>query len=82
MPIQRRLGYLQLARQRGGHNELTAEDHLQLGRYALQRAHPSLANIEFKLAERLDGSCRPRIEAARNEYRDRLKTIKLYEKKK
>lgn len=60
-----------LAHERGGVERLSAEDHFQLGGYALRRDHPSLANNEFKEAQRLDGSYRSRIDAARQDYHAR-----------
>lgn len=57
-----------LARERGGIDQLSAEDRFQLGRYALRRDHPRLANKEFKEAQRLDRSYQARIEAAQQQY--------------
>jgi len=62
-----------LARQRGGNDRLSAEDHFNLGQYASRRDHPALANKEFKEAQKLDGSYRSRIAAVREEYRTRAR---------
>lgn len=62
-----------LMRERGHPEALTAEDHFALGRYALRRDRPVLANVEFKEAQRLDAAFGGRIAAAREKYRDRRK---------
>jgi len=53
-----------LVRGRGGEGRLTAEDHLQLGRYALARRQATLAAQSFRRAMALDGSFEIRVKDA------------------
>lgn len=69
-----------LSHARGGAERLNAEDHFQLGLYALSRHHPVLANIEFKTAVRLDRRYSEDVEAAREHHRQRLRERRLSDK--
>jgi hypothetical protein len=53
-----------LALERGQLENLTAEDHFQLGLFALQRNRPVVARNEFRQAEDLDHSYRQRVDSA------------------
>ncbi len=60
-----------LVLERGGAAELTAEDHFQLGAFALEQGRNDLAVNEFREAEAGDVSYRPLIRAAFDEFRRR-----------
>jgi hypothetical protein len=53
-----------LVLRRGAPENLTAEDHFQLGVFALGRGRPVVARNEFRQAERLDRSYESRVDAA------------------
>ncbi|MHC4696944.1 MAG: hypothetical protein ACYTFA_09390 [Planctomycetota bacterium] len=64
-----------LAVQRGGREHLTAEDHFQLGHYALSRDRNDLAATEFRRAKKLDHSYTEPVRDAFDDYRKRKRTL-------
>ncbi|MFQ5591446.1 MAG: hypothetical protein ACE5HE_09815 [Phycisphaerae bacterium] len=63
-----------LALQRGGSQHLTAEDHYQLGLYAITRKRTDLSASEFRKAESLDRTYRELAQLAFDEYRKKTRT--------
>lgn len=57
--------------QRGGVSRLTAQDHFDLGRFALQMGRNDLAVNAFRAAQRMDGKFRKRADAAFADFRNR-----------
>lgn len=60
-----------LALQRGGSNKLFADDHFDLGMFALSSDRNDVAANEFREAKRLNGKLEERIGRAFDEYRAR-----------
>ena len=60
-----------LALQRGGSNKLTADDHFQLGLFALANDRNDVAASEFRDAKRLNRKLEERIGRAFDEFRTR-----------
>ncbi len=58
-----------LALRRGGREALTAEDHFQLGCFALARSGNALAGKEFRKARKLDPTYKEAIREVLEEYR-------------
>lgn len=58
-----------LALQRGGKQRLTAEDHFELGSFALRRGRTDLAANEFRAAKRLNREFEQVIKKAFDDYR-------------
>ena len=54
---------------RGGRENLSAEDHFDLGLFALAQHRPDLASREFRTASRTDGRFTPRAREAMRAYR-------------
>ena len=58
-----------LAFARGGREYLTADDHFELGVFALARSQGSAAGIEFRKAKKLDPAYEDQVRAVLKEYR-------------
>lgn len=67
-----RRGILALAR--GGEKHLTAEDHFQLGVFALGLERNDVAAYEFRQAQRLDRKVASQVEQALDDFRRRRQT--------
>jgi len=63
--LKRRL----LEHQRGGAKQLSADDHYQLGKFALEMGRNDLASNAFDAAKKMNPRLRPRIQAAYEEFR-------------
>ncbi len=63
-----------LALQRGGREQLTAEDHFQLGLFVLTRERSDLAASAFRKAKKLDQAYRDPVREAFDDYRERKRT--------